>query len=64
MADNKPKVKLIGESGNAFAVMGACSKAWKKAGKSPAEWDEILGAMQSGDYDHLLSVAQLHFDVE
>ena len=29
----KPKVKLIGEDGNVFNLMGLCVKALRKAGK-------------------------------
>jgi hypothetical protein len=29
---DKPTVKLVGENGNAFAILGACKTAAKKAG--------------------------------
>lgn len=51
------EVKLIGEDGNAFAIMGAVSRALRR-GKVPA--DEIKQYMEesmSGDYDNLLRTA-------
>jgi hypothetical protein len=60
---NKPAVTLIGEDGNAFAIIGACQKAARSAGWSDAEWHEIQGEMTSGDYDHLLRTACKHFEV-
>ena len=58
-----PKVKLVGQDGNAFAIMGACSKAAKKAGWSPEKIKSVMDKMRSGDYDNLLRVAMDHFDV-
>jgi hypothetical protein len=61
--EQKPKVKLIGNDGNAFAIMAACRKAGMKAGWSSEQISEMLGQMMSGDYDNLLDVACKHFDV-
>lgn len=62
-ATKKPKVKLVGEDGNAWAIMGRCSQAWKKAGGSPEAWTAIRTEMMAGDYDHLLQTAMKHFEV-
>jgi hypothetical protein len=51
------KVKLSGNDGNAFAVMGAVKSALKKAGASKDELDQYLSDSMSGDYDNLLRVA-------
>jgi hypothetical protein len=51
------KVKLSGNDGNAFAVMGAVKSALKKAGASKEELDQYLSDSMSGDYDNLLRVA-------
>ena len=59
----RPEVKLIGEDGNAFAVLGKCSKAWREAGLPKEEWEKIRTEMMAGDYDHLLGTAMNHFDV-
>jgi len=59
----KPIVKLIGNDGNAFAVIGACMTAARKAGFTKEQMDAIRKDMMSGDYDHLLCVAMDNFDV-
>ena len=46
-------VDLIGEDGNAFAIMGRVSKALKRAGHKDLA-DEYFTEATSGDYDHLL----------
>lgn len=51
------KVKLVGQDGNAFAIMGAVKSALKKHGVSKEEIDEYLRDSMSGDYNHLLQVA-------
>jgi len=51
------KVRLSGNDGNAFAVMGEVKSALKKAGASKAELDQYLADSMSGDYDNLLRVA-------
>jgi hypothetical protein len=50
------KVKLIGQDGNAFAIMGAVQKALRKAGVPKAELDQYFTEATSGDYNHLLQV--------
>ena len=51
------EVELVGQDGNAFAIMGAVSKALKRADVPKDEGDECLKEMTSGDYDHLLQTA-------
>jgi len=50
-------VNLVGEDGNAFAIMGRVSKALKKAGASSEEVKQYMDESMSGDYDNLLRVA-------
>lgn len=59
----RPEVRLIGNDGNAFFVLGACKRAARKAGWTQAEWEHVRDKMTSGDYDNLLGVAMEHFDV-
>jgi hypothetical protein len=59
----KPKVKLTGEDGNAFRIIGACRKAAEKAKWTPEQWKVVRDEMTTGDYDHLLQTAMRHFDV-
>ena len=60
---DKPTVELLGQNDNAFAIMGACKKAARKAGWNLERIDKLLEEMMSGDYDNLLCVAQTHFEV-
>ena len=59
----KPEVKLIGEDGNAFAIMGRVTRALKRAGYPKIEVDKYLEEAMSGDYDHLLRVTMKYVDV-
>ena len=47
-------VRLVGEDGNAFAIMGKVQQALKSEGVSKDEINEYLNNAMSGDYDHLL----------
>jgi len=60
----KPTVKLVGQNGNAFVIMGLCRRAAKRAGWAKEHIDAVMADMKSGDYDHLLQVAMREFDVE
>ena len=66
MKNNKkqPTVKLIGEDGNAFAILGRVERALKKAGYSRDETDEYLEEATSGSYEHLLSVTMKWVNVK
>lgn len=57
------KVQLSGGDGNAFVVIGICTKAAKRAGVPKSEIDTFMNEMMSGDYDHLLRTAQDWFTV-
>ena len=56
-------VKLIGEDGNAFAIMGAVSKALKRAGYFDLASQYFKEATE-GDYNHMLSVTMKYVNVE
>lgn len=60
----KPTVKLVGQDGNAFAIMGNCFREAKKAGWGPEAIEELKNLMTSGSYDNLLATAMRFFDVE
>ena len=57
------KVQLVGGDGNAFAVLGACSKAARREGLSKEEIEEFTKEATSGDYDHLLATCMAWFDI-
>jgi hypothetical protein len=48
------EVKLIGNDGNAFSIMGAVTKAMRRAGVSKEEQDEYVKQATAGDYNQLL----------
>jgi len=50
-------VRLVGEDGNAFAIMARVSSALKEAGVPQAEIDKYYEESTSGDYDNLLQTA-------
>ena len=56
------KVKLVGEDGNAFAIMGRCTRAARKAGLSTQQIEEYMHEATSGDYNHLLTTTMKYFN--
>jgi len=50
------KVKLVGEDGNIFAILGRVSDAMRRAGCSKSDIDQYLKDATSGDYDNALRV--------
>jgi hypothetical protein len=59
----KPKVKLIGKDGNAFAILGACKRIADKAKWKAEKWKEFQDEATNGDYNHLLCTVTDYFDV-
>ena len=61
-ATNLPKVNcpLVGEDGNAFAILGRFQRAAGTAGWPRVEIDNVMQDAMSGDYDHLLSTINEH----
>lgn len=57
------KVKLLGKNGNAFAILGLCQRAAKKAGLTAEQIKEFMDEATSGDYDNLLGTCMKYFDV-
>lgn len=62
MAKYDIDVQLVGNDGNAFAILGAVSKALKRAGENDAV-AEFYAEATSGDYDHLLATAAEYVNV-
>ena len=56
-------VKLIGEDGNAFAILGNVHRAMRDAGVSQEVIDQYRDDATSGDYDHLLAVTMEYVEV-
>jgi hypothetical protein len=61
--EKKPKLKLVGQDGNAFVILGLARNAARKAGWTPEKIAEYTKAAQAGDYDNLLRVTTEYFDV-
>lgn len=49
------EVELVGQDGNAFAILGAVCRALRRAGHGDVV-DAYMEAATAGDYDHLLRV--------
>lgn len=60
----RPVVKLVGEDGNAFAILGRCRNAAKKAGWTEDQLTEFSTKARSGDYNNLLCTVMDYFDVQ
>jgi hypothetical protein len=56
------EVQLSGEDGNAFAILGRCGKAARRAGWPKAQIDAFMDEATSDDYDHLLRTAMTWFE--
>ena len=57
-------VKLIGNDGNAFFILGSVIRALRSANVSEAEISVYKKEAQSGDYDNLLQVTMKWVDVQ
>jgi hypothetical protein len=57
----KPKCKLVGEDGSAFAIIGRVSQALRRAGQG-AKVEGFQKRATSGDYNNLLAVAMEYVD--
>lgn len=57
------KVKLIGEDGNAFFILGKVREALIKNGRKDLV-EEFMKEAQSGNYDHLLATVMEYVEVE
>ena len=57
-------VELVGEDGNAFAVLGKVQKAMRKAGVPDEERNKFFAEATAGDYDHLLQTCMQWVNVE
>ena len=63
MAKTDIKVKLVGEDGNAFAILGRCRQALARARRFDL-WDEFHKEATSADYNHLLATVCDYFEVD
>lgn len=57
------EVQLVGQDGNAYAIMGAVSSALRRHGVEKEEIDIYTAESMSGDYNHLLQTAMAWVNV-
>jgi len=56
-------VPLVGEDGNAFAILGRVQRAMRRAGVEAEERAAFQSEATSGDYDHLIRTVMEWVDV-
>jgi len=61
---NKPKLKLVGENGNAFSILGRAQSAARKASWTKKRIKEFMDKAMSGDYDNFLATCMDYFDCD
>lgn len=60
---SRPQVKLIGQDGNAFAIIGRVSEALRRAGASSEIISRYRHESMCGDYNSVLATAMKYCDV-
>ena len=63
-ASPRPRVRLVGTNGNAYAVLGRALRALRVAGWTKPERDAFAAEATNGDYDQLLRTIMKHLDVD
>ena len=61
--NKKPKVKLIGEDGNIFHVLGECTKVLLDHNYDDDYIKDFTDKCMRGDYDQALATIQQYFEV-
>ena len=59
----KVKVRLMGQDGNVFNLLGICVRALKKAGQDAAAKELAEKVMASDSYDSALQLMMTYVDV-
>lgn len=57
-------VKLVGEDGNAFAILGRVQSALRRGGASQEAIADFVKEATEGDYDHLLRTVLKYVNVD
>jgi hypothetical protein len=58
----KVRMRLVGEDGNAYAILGRFQRAAREAGWTREQIKAVMDDAKSGDYDHLLAVMIEHVE--
>ena len=64
MENQKPIVKLIGEDGNVFNIMGLTSRALKEAGMPEKAKEFTDKAFNAKSYDEVIQLAMEYCEVK
>lgn len=59
----KPKVRLTGQDGNVFSLIGLCSRALKQAGQADKAKEMSEKCFKAGSYDEALQIMMEYCDV-
>lgn len=59
----RPRIKLSGVDGNAFAIIGCVSKALRTAGWTSSQISAFQREAMSGNYEHLLATCVKYAEV-
>ena len=59
---DKPKVKLVGQNGNVFNLLGICTVALKRAGLYEEAQELKKRVLSSGSYDEALALMLEYVD--
>jgi hypothetical protein len=57
-------IPMVGEDGNAFAILGRVKRIMTRAGLPDSEWQEFRAEATSGDYGNLLRTVMRWFEVD
>lgn len=60
----RARVRLVGEDGNAFAIIGRARRALQHAGADPGDVATFIREATAGDYDQLLGTVTRWVEVE
>ena len=63
MFEKKPNLRLVGEDGNAFAILWRAKRVSEKIW-TKEEWEIFSKEARSGDYNNLLRVCMKYFNVD
>jgi len=61
---NNPTVKLIGEDGNIFNILGKCAKALKDNGQNNEATELTNKVFASSSYEEALTICMEYVNVE
>lgn len=64
MNSSKPKVKLVGEDGNVFSIIGRVAKALRGAGSPELAKEFTEKAFAAGSYDEVLQLCMKYVEVQ